>query len=387
VSAGSRRGSKRFFLAGLSAAAALAGAEWFVRARGLNDADTTPEAELHTPLVQAYMRPSADPELGFELQPGVDISWRHTRVRIHPRESRRVAPAAEDEDPLTLRLGVLGDSTAFGWGVEFEASYPERVRRALAERTGRCVVLRNFATPGFNSRQNRRTFETRVREWRPELLIVHYDHNDTAPNARPEADELTSVYGDNVLGSALLELVLQRLRAHELVARSTRATEVNPTILGFRYSGPEYERSLAELAELARQAREVGIVPLLLVFNAGLVLERADVPWPSDPAELARLQAADARAFAQLARSIGFRKLLHEPLEARAAATGFEVLDTYAPAQARMQAHGWQSLRPLWLSKTDNHPNPEGHAFLAELVNAALFTRPAYAALTRPSAR
>jgi hypothetical protein len=334
--------------------------------------------EFDTPLVDVYMRRSADPELGFELRPGADATWRHTRVRIHASECRRIA-LEERHESSALRLAVIGDSTAFGWGVEYAESYPELVRRALEEHTARPVELLNFATPGFNCRQNRRTYELRARAARPELLIVHYDPNDSAPNAGPAAGP---ALGDDLFGSALLGLLRRRWSGRELLESSASPLQANPMILGFRYAGPEYEEALSELAELGRRARADGMTPLLMVFNAGLVREDplAGV-WPSDPHELERLQRADPRAFARRARSLGFRTLLHEPVAARARAAGFEVVDIYAPAQARMSERDWQSLRPLWLSKSDNHPNAEGHRFLAELVSQAFISRPAYAEL------
>lgn len=382
--------ARRVGVAALTLLASLLAAELCVRLRFADEVDAARlQAREEATRITPFVRRSLDPELGFELAPGVELEWHGTHVRIHPEEPRRIERGPEPAEEGALRLAVIGDSTAFGWGVEVAQSYAELVRAGLEARSGRRVVLRNWATPGFNSRQNRVTYRDQVRAWRPEILLVHYDHNDTAPNEGPATRGLAPAFGDNPLHSALLKLLRRRLEARALEdASSGPGAGENELLMGFRTAGPEYEQGLAELAELGRAARADGLVPLLLVFNAGLVREDAGAPaWPRTEAERARLEAADRRAFARLARSVGFRELLHAPLAARAAAMGFEVLDTYAPAQERMRMRGWDSLRPLWLSREDNHPGPEGHAFLAELVLAALAAREPYRTLTAPAAR
>lgn len=371
-----RAGARRAALALLALLVALVSAELFVRWRWADEVDQARlEAQEEATRITPFVRPSLDRALGFELVPGARLVWHKTSVRIATDEPRRTGRAPELLSPEALRLAVLGDSTAFGWGVEFEESYPELVRAGLEARLSRPVVLRNWATPGFNCRQNRITYEQRVRAWRPHVLIVHYDHNDTAPNEGPSAKRLAPEFGDNPLHSALLKWLLRRRASQELTDELSRSTDGNRLIQGFRYAGPEYEVALAELAELARLARADGLVPLLLVFNAGLVREEASAPaWPRDEAESAWL-AGDRRASARLMRSVGFRELLHVPLAARAGAMGYAVLDTYAPAQELMRARGWDSLRPLWLSKQDNHPGREGQAFLARLLLAAMEER------------
>jgi hypothetical protein len=145
--------------------------------------------------------------------------------------------------------------------------------------------------------------------------------------------------------------------------------------MGYRVAGPEYDEHLEELRLLAELARADGLEPVLFFFDAGLTRESAT---ESSESEGPPAPDAERRRNIRQMRSLGAYRLLHAPLDARASALGFHVVDTYAAAQELIRARGWDSLRPLWLSKEDNHPNAEGHAFLARILYEALTTTAPY---------
>src|SRR5262249_54876483 len=51
----------------------------------------------------------------------------------------------------THRIVALGDSIAWGFGVEFEDAYPQRVERSLTRHRGEHWEVVNLARPGMNS--------------------------------------------------------------------------------------------------------------------------------------------------------------------------------------------------------------------------------------------
>ena len=371
---------KRILVALVTLAVALFGAEVFVRLRFADEVDTERlRASRERVHLAAFTRPSRDPGVGFELDPGVDVEWNGTRVRVHPREPRRVPPGWEEADDAVgageraIRLAVVGDSTPFGWGVAYDEGYCARLRRLLEESSGRPVELRNYATPGYNSRQNRLAYERHARAWKPHVLLVHYDPNDAAPNPE-DPGRMAPEFGDNPLHSALWKLLRRRVRrAAELEDDTTdpAAAEPDQLFFGFRVAGPDYDRHLEELRLLGEAAGEDGAAALVLVFNAGLV--RAEPDAGAAPEAVAG--AAPGGRLTRRQRDEGFRRLIHEPLRRRLPTFGYEVLDLYGPAQELMRERGWDTLRPLWLSKEDNHPSARGHAFLAALVHEALTTR------------
>jgi len=361
------RGSRGLLLLA-SCALALGGAELWVRWRHAAEVDTAQLRQVAERVgIAAFTRASALPELLYELRPGTRMTWLGVPLAIDADEPRRVAEdsgdeaedAAGDEAEDAVRIALLGDSTAFGWGVRYAESYGEQLRRRLEAASGRRVVLRNYAVPGYNSHHNRVTLAERVLPWRPDLVLLHYDHNDADPIQSEPHGYMEPEFGDNALGSALLKFVRRRLHAwrHATFTSSAGDDPENPErfLHAYRYAGPQYERSLEELQRLHDLAAARDIPVLVLIFNAWL---RATGDPASDP----------------------WYRLLHAPLMERLTGMGFAVVDLYGPAQLLMRERGWSDLRPLWRSPADPHPRPAGHRFLAQVLERAIAAQPHLAA-------
>ncbi len=88
----------------------------------------------------------------------------------------------------TQTLHVLGDSTSFGWGVNFEDSYPKRLVQKLAGTTkeGRNIFLKNYSTPGFTSYHGRLLLDDKVRIKKDDLVIVSFGSNDSYPSIKSD---------------------------------------------------------------------------------------------------------------------------------------------------------------------------------------------------------
>lgn len=314
-------------------------------------------------VIAKFTRASSHPELAYELRPGLDIRWRGIRVVTHPQQSRRIGAGASDRD-APLRIAIIGDSTPFGWRVDFEDTYGEVLRRRLEAHTGDAVEVRNWSVPGYNSHHLRITYRDRVRPFRPQLLIVHYDHNDANPLGRERNGYMEPEYGENPLHSAILKLLLRRRFAARTAGFLQASTDDpnNPEKLyaHYRYAGPQYDRHLAELRGLADLVAADGVKPLVLIFNTWL--KRQTAP-ERDP----------------------FFLFLHAPLVEKLQGMGFAVLDTYGPNQALMAERGWDDLSPTWVSQGDGHPNPLGHEFIAGMLYDAMLGRPELASLLRGS--
>ena len=72
----------------------------------------------------------------------IDILRRAKRPEIDP-EDPALAPDPEEPADPAVRVALIGDSTAFGWGVEYESIYGEILRRELEKNLGAPVALRN----------------------------------------------------------------------------------------------------------------------------------------------------------------------------------------------------------------------------------------------------
>ncbi|MCX5795342.1 MAG: SGNH/GDSL hydrolase family protein [Elusimicrobia bacterium] len=337
-------------LAAITVAVSLAAAalvlEGVARLFFRNEVDTAALREAAAaPSVVPFVRRVADPDLLYDLEPGARVlGWGGIRIEVDPSGCCRVIPGRRADEKGELRVAILGDSTPFGWKVPFEQSYGEQLRPLLERALRRTVALRNFAVPGYNSQQNRITLRDKVLPWRPHLVILHYDHNDSEPIDDASARFLYPEYGDNALHSALIKLARRRWRRLGGV-RTTFVADADParpekSLQGYRYAGPQWEHHFEELRALAGLAAAARVPVIAFIWDPWL--KRNDDPG-SDP----------------------FYTLLHRPAAERLGAMGLHVADSYGLYQDYMRRGGRKDLAALWVSAADAHPNAEGHRLIA----------------------
>ena len=87
------------------------------------------------------------------------------------------------EHSATHTLYVLGDSTSFGWGVDFEDSYPQQLAGKLKS-SG--IVVKNYSTPGFTSYQGRLLLEDKVEIKDGDIVLVSFGANDSYPSSKSD---------------------------------------------------------------------------------------------------------------------------------------------------------------------------------------------------------
>lgn len=339
-----RRARRRWLVVAAAPLLGLLAAETFVRVQLRDRVDTARLRALRPAThLGPLNRPSDDPELLFELVPGFDDLHLGVRVviddvglRVAPPEARRAPPAD------ALRVAVVGASTTFGLGIAYEDGYVARLEPLLEKVLGRPVETRAFAVPAYNAVQQARLFERAVLPWRPDLVVWHYDHRDAYPALLPDAPTpMAPEYGDNLLHSALLKLVLRTAYEHRS-ARFRYDGSHHETFEGYFRSGAHYDRHLEALTEVARQAAAARIPVVFMIFDAFL-------------------RAAPDAAKAHL-------RALHNPLLEHVAPLDLHLFDLSPRYLEVMRKHGWDDLREWWRSAEplDGHPNPAGHAFLAE---------------------
>jgi hypothetical protein len=287
-----------------------------------------------------YRQVSSDPALLYELKPKLDVKFGSSRA-VTDEHGARIDPSPRPDPPgKPAQLVVLGDSTSFGWRVDWAQSYPALIAARLQQRAGRPVHLQNLSVPGYDSEQELRLLETRVLPAQPELVIWHVDHNDANdPYAHDGPVQISPQAGDNRLHSALLKLLLRRRLQGQLEAH---------IVDGYLDSGPQWERHVAALEQGVREARAAGIPLLLVLFDCNVFLGHDSLE------HLARL---------------------HVPLLARLSAAGAQVLDLYPSLQAEISRQNWPDLRPLRVAPDDPHPGVAGHALLADLIGTAIDQR------------
>jgi hypothetical protein len=144
----------------------------------------------HPSIVRSFIR--YDPLLGWSLIPGASITTDVTErgIRNHididslGLREREVAVA---RPPGRRRILIVGDSIAFGTGVEVE----ERFSDLLGHKLGDEVEVINAGVPGWGNDQEMLFYERRLRRLRPDVVVLSFTVGNDIVN--------------NALGGALLE--------------------------------------------------------------------------------------------------------------------------------------------------------------------------------------
>lgn len=93
----------------------------------------------------------------------------------------RGAEFSVSKDPNSLRIALLGDSVAYGFGVPLEQTFAMRLQTSLSS-DERPVEVYNFAVSGYGTEAHVELFKTKIKQYQPDLLLLAYVLNDPLPN-------------------------------------------------------------------------------------------------------------------------------------------------------------------------------------------------------------
>jgi lysophospholipase L1-like esterase len=208
-----------------------------------------------TPDVQLF---ALDSVLGMVLKPAVTVPYafgtvvRTNTLGLRDREYR-------PKDPGEFRVLSLGDSYAFGYGVELEQSYGKLLERQLShEFPERRFSVINAGVSGYGTKQQTLSFRRLYGPLQPDFVLATFTAgNDVKNNAEFEEQRRTGMQTPmSWLGrnSNLVRLVL-------------KVTFPAWYFMDNRDRG-EIEHTIALLKELEGDLRDTGIPYLMLVIPA-----------------------------------------------------------------------------------------------------------------------
>jgi lysophospholipase L1-like esterase len=328
-------------------------------------------------------RPAWDDEIHGIRVPRPGIVGRHRRpgkfdvsVSINGQRFRGAREYSPEAPPGVMRLAVLGDSFAFGWGVGDEETYPALLEQALELRLApRRFEVLNAGFPGTCLGEKAAWYELGVKRFAPRIVVL------TALGDDVDGDLYWRVFSLDASGRAQpspswgrgpsdpsprrARSLFRRLPGYEwLIERSQLFGLVRNAVARLVLPPPASTDWASAGAEQRRVFREQGL-PLLeaelrwlaeRVAGAGGALAVVFLPFRESvyPEQGAWADDLRWRSQAQVAA-------LHEAC----AALGLPFKDATEHMQARARA---EPAVPLYHDGADTHPTAAGYRAIAESV-------------------
>ena len=268
--------------------------------------------------LRSIIVPHPDKEIIYDLEPGLQVKFQGVPVSTNSCGMR------SDEIPVvkperTYRIALLGDSFAFGWGVERDAIFAKVIERLLNEEArpyGVRVEVLNFGVPGYSTFQEVASFLDKGLDFDPDLVIVYFVSNDFG---------LPFFLGNPNQGSSLMNAV-------DFARRVWNGDDPeHAEEKSFLHKRLDPNRSLRRLS---RKLEKLG-VPLYVAVNPGK-------SWKRDVKRLTVLKGSEAIPLITL----------RDEIRARVATENIPLEDLSLP--------------------TDPHPSALKHLMLGELIVAGV---------------
>ena len=293
-----------------------------------------------------FVRLSPNPRIVYEMLPNIEGTFHGATLRTNS-----AGFADKERQPVkskgTYRIAVIGDSIAFGWGVNPDDRYSNLLEDFLNETSTSGVIFEvlNFGVPGYNTVMETELLKEKVLAYQPDALILGYcaDNDTSLPNFISKPRPLYTV-----THSYLWDILKSRSFGPVRLALEGAVEYSDPSIIPEEYRAlvgwDNAKRALEEMAEIARK-RSMPIAFLRDYY----FLEPYREKGTSEPLDIGR----EATEFAA---KCGF--IVVNPL-----AEMIRWLDKY-------HMHSFAlSVDP---EKGDAHPNPFRHAILAKSLYLAL---------------
>ena len=129
--------------------------------------------------LRSIIQPHESDIVLYTLLPNLDVKFQGKRLTTNSFGMR--GPEIELEKPANVfRLALLGDSFAFGWGVDEAATFARTMEVALNEKlpAGKRVEVLNFGTPGYSTFQEVAYLVEEGLKFEPDAVLVFFVEND-----------------------------------------------------------------------------------------------------------------------------------------------------------------------------------------------------------------
>lgn len=159
-----------------------------------------------------------DADISFRLAPGfkATIEGQTYRINSHGMRGPEVAKARK---PGIKRILVVGDSYAFGYGVDDSATISAQLQARLEPKHAGIEVL-NMGVPAYHTGQEVRQLERDGVTFAPDLVILIYYSNDNLGPTLIYAPEFKAIYFDEMPFSYGTRRVLSRSIVYYITSKA-----------------------------------------------------------------------------------------------------------------------------------------------------------------------
>jgi hypothetical protein len=164
------------------------------------------------------------------------------------------------------RVLVLGDSYAFGWGVDDAQPFPQRTEALLRER-GIAAEVINAGVPGYNTEQEALLLAELMPSYAPDMVVLAYVMNDAEPqNNVPQPPAVTYRYAVSWVWEDAREVAMRRLAGRKEWTSPNKQAMDFDYVKGFAPDSPKWRASRAALGRIAAACRAAGVPLAVLIL-------------------------------------------------------------------------------------------------------------------------
>lgn len=129
--------------------------------------------------LRSLVQPHPSDRIIYDLIPNQSVKFQGVPVTTNSC-AMRDSEFLVAKQPNQVRIALLGDSFAFGWGVEEHESFSEVAEEKLNKIFNGQLnfEILNFGVPGYSTFQELALFEDRVLDLEPDLVLVFFVEND-----------------------------------------------------------------------------------------------------------------------------------------------------------------------------------------------------------------
>lgn len=269
----------------------------------------------------------ADPDTYYRHRHDIDEVYQDVEVGTNEIGLRN-DPISE-KLPDELRILVLGDSVAFGWGVDAADTFSQQIQQTLARHRANGVTVINSGVGSYNTDNQRGFFARHGAALDPDLVALLFVGNDLEPTPGSAFDPHTELAFEGKSPVQVLQVMLSHSWMYWLIRHVST-----------------YSRDVAQVA--ADQALNLAIHP----------------GWQQSSQALLEIKAqCDVQGIPFVV--FVYRTLPGEPLDSVVVAANILGRDSDFHTIDVLPWFEGVPVREITNSIVDSHPNKAGHALIA----------------------